>query len=171
MRPQLFRFGRTTAIEAPAAAVGPYFERERLGRASARLDWNRDGREDLVVGHLHASIALLENSSPDVGPALNLQLVGVDTDRDATGTTVVVQGSVGSTSRQLTAGESYQSASERRLIIPVGHLGAISQITVRWPSGMKQTISAPGFEREWLMIEGRSAPLPLEAAPASAMPR
>ncbi|MCA9052780.1 MAG: VCBS repeat-containing protein [Planctomycetaceae bacterium] len=165
MPPQMFRFGRSTAHEAAAAEIGPFFEREWLGRAAARLDWNRDGLDDLVVGHLHANVALLENSSPDVGPALNLQLIGVDSDRDATGTTIVVRGSVRSITRQLTAGGSYQSASERRLIIPVGQLGSIAEITVRWPSGKSQVFAPPAIDREWLIVEGAAAPLPLESIP------
>ena len=38
----------------PEETLGPYFKDKYLGRAVARLDWNRDGREDVAISNLRA---------------------------------------------------------------------------------------------------------------------
>ncbi|HEV7225721.1 MAG TPA: FG-GAP-like repeat-containing protein, partial [Pirellulales bacterium] len=53
MPPQYFRnLGGGRFAERPAEELGDYFQGKYLGRGLARLDWNRDGREDFVVSHL-----------------------------------------------------------------------------------------------------------------------
>src|SRR5690606_14344073 len=52
MAPHLYAVRAGRAEQVPARQIGPYFEQEWLGRSAARIDWNRDGREDLLVGHL-----------------------------------------------------------------------------------------------------------------------
>jgi FG-GAP-like repeat len=50
MRPQFFSGqGSGRFEELPALQLGSYFERTHLGRAMARMDWNRDGLEDVCV--------------------------------------------------------------------------------------------------------------------------
>ncbi|HIB63631.1 MAG TPA: VCBS repeat-containing protein, partial [Phycisphaerales bacterium] len=58
MRPQvlLSTEGKFTSLDGDN--LGEYFQSEWLGRSVARLDWNRDGRDDLIVGHLDTPTAL-----------------------------------------------------------------------------------------------------------------
>ena len=63
MRPLLlYNSGQATFSDA-SRACGPYFESEYLGRGVARLDWDRDGRPDLVVVHTDRPVALLRNET------------------------------------------------------------------------------------------------------------
>lgn len=156
MRPQLFRRDGSGFREVSAEGLGPYFLSEWLGRAAARLDWNRDGREDLVVGHLEAAAALLTNTTPECGAFVCLQLIGVETDRDATGTTVVLRAGGRTQTRQLTAGDSYHSCNQRLLTLGVGAAAAIEELTVRWPSGRVQRFVDVPLSRELILVEGRA---------------
>ncbi len=162
MRPQLFWFDGHRFREVSPEGLGAYFSGEWLGRAAARLDWNRDGREDLVVGHLEAETALLTNTTPESGAFVTLQLVGVDSDRDATGTTITLRAGGRTLTRQLTAGDSYHSCNQRLLTIGLGTAKAIEELTVRWPSGTVQRIEGVSLSRELILVEGR---LWLAAAP------
>ena len=81
--------GGRFALE-PAVRVGPYFSRKLLGRGLARVDWNRDGKEDAVISHLDQPVALLTNTTKRCGRYLSIRLRGVRSSRDAVGTTVVV---------------------------------------------------------------------------------
>jgi len=62
MRPQFFRnAGAGRFAELQGAAAGEFFQAEYLGRGLARLDRNRDGRQDFVVQHLESPAALVTN--------------------------------------------------------------------------------------------------------------
>ena len=83
------QFFRGTAparfVEVARQSLGEYFQNEFLGRAVAKCDWNRDGRTDLVVGHVDAPLALLTNRSPTLGRSISIQLRGKKVARDAIG--------------------------------------------------------------------------------------
>jgi hypothetical protein len=162
MRAQFFRSqndGRF--VELPPASLGPYFQRELLGRGLARLDWNRDGREDVVISHLDAPAALLTNRTSVVGHFLALQLRGVVTSRDAIGALVRLRSSGRTWSQQLTAGDGYHASNQRQLIFGLGDCEQIAELTVHWPSGLKHRFVSPPINKELLAVEGREQLLPL----------
>ena len=153
--PQLFRWdGRGHFVESPAAALGPYFESRWLGRACARLDWNRDGLPDLVVGHLTDPYALLTNASPKAGRGLTLVLTGRESSRDAIGTQVRVAMGQQRLTSQLTAGDGYQSSNERTLTFGLGDAKQADELTVEWPSGHRQTFRDVPVPARMLLVEG-----------------
>ncbi|MBW3543185.1 MAG: CRTAC1 family protein, partial [Planctomycetes bacterium] len=154
MPPQLFRWNGRQFVEADARPLGPYFRGEWLGRPVARLDWNRDGRDDLVVGHLYDDSALLTNTTPDAGRFLSLRLFGVQSNRDAIGTTVEARFGERAIVRQLTAGDGYQASNERRLIFGIGTADRIDELTVRWPSGAIQRFANVAAPAELFLREG-----------------
>ena len=91
MPPHYYRnLGQGRFQLVPGASLGAYFQRRSLGRAMARLDWNRDGKDDLCITHIHRPAALLENQTPAAGHFLAVKLCGGDSGRDAIGTTVRV---------------------------------------------------------------------------------
>lgn len=155
MPAQLFRIDSQRFVPVSPAELGPYFQQAWLGRPVARLDWNRDGREDLVVGHLQDASSLLTNTSPEVGGFLAVRLVGVASNRDAIGTTVEVRCGDRLIARQLTAGDGYQASNERRLVIGLGQAEKIDQLTVRWPSGAVQHFNDLVSSQEITLVEGR----------------
>lgn len=155
MSPQIFRnIGQGRFIEVSAQELGEWFQRKYLGRGLARLDWNRDGRDDFAVSHLDSPAALLTNETPRQGHFLSIQLVGTVSARDAIGTTVRVKTSSRSRSRQLTAGDGYQASNERRLIFGVEQDERVD-IFVRWPSGREDTFRDIETDTAWIAIEGR----------------
>lgn len=122
----------------------PYLKERTLGRAVARLDWNRDGKMDLCVTHLDRPVALLENQSERVGTTLSLKWAPLSGHRDAVGTTVrctplTPEGpdSKSSYSVPLLAGDGYECSNERiiQLILP--------------PTANGLLIEGPGLKFEW----------------------
>jgi thioredoxin-like negative regulator of GroEL len=160
MPPQLFRWdGRGRFAELSPDQLGSYFMQNWLGRPAARLDWNRDGRDDLTIGHLYDPIALLTNTTRDMGGHLALRLFGVESPRDAIGTTVRARIGSRTIVRQLTAGDGYQCGNERKLIVGTGDADAIDELQVRWPSGREQRFADVAVRRELWLREGRE-PVP-----------
>jgi tetratricopeptide (TPR) repeat protein len=159
MPTQFFRnTGDARFADVPAKELGPYFESKRLGRAIARLDWNRDGRPDFCVTHVDAPFALLTNQTPQTGHYLAIQLRGVESSRDAIGATVIVRAGDRSWSRQLAAGGGFSASNERQLVFGLGPVGTVDQLIIQWPVGTDQTFSNLEVDRELIFIEGQSEP-------------
>ncbi len=142
-------------VERPAASLGRFFTEPSLGRGMARLDWNRDGRDDVVISHLDRPAALLTNTTALTGHALGLRFIGVTSERDAIGTTVTLTANGRRLMRQLTAGDGNQSSNERLLVIGLGEATVVDHMEVRWPSGIMQRFEQIAADRELLLIEGR----------------
>lgn len=156
MSPQLFAMNDAGRfIELPKEQIGPYFEQKWLGRAAARLDWNRDGREDLIVGDLFEPVALLTNTTATTGHSFSLQLIGTESNREAIGTIVEAKIGARKITRQLTAGDGYQCSNERRLLFGTGDANRIDELTVRWPSGRVQTFTDVAVPGSWTLREGK----------------
>ena len=166
MPPQYFRnAGDGRFVEPAAESLGSYFEGRYLGRGMARLDWNRDGLEEVAISHLDAPAALLQNVTESAGHFLVLRLRGVKSDRDAIGTTVTLKTAAGSMSMQLTAGDGYLSSNQRQLTFGLGSRQRVEQLEVRWPSGLTQRFRDPPADVELLWVEGRPGPVPLLRRP------
>ena len=157
MRPQLFRNTGGQFVEQSSTA-GDYFQRQLLGRPLARLDFDRDGKEDFVVTHLDAPLALLHNRTQQTGNYLALRCQATVGNRDAVGAQVVVRVGDQRRYRTITAGDGYQSSNDKRLVLGLGKSTSVDSITVRWPGGGKSKFGPQQANRELLLIEGDDQP-------------
>ncbi|MFO0903265.1 MAG: FG-GAP-like repeat-containing protein [Pirellulales bacterium] len=145
-------------VEPPVEQLGPFFRQKNLGRGLARLDWNRDGREDAVISHVDGPVALLTNDTESPGHWIAVRLVGVHSSRDAIGTSVEVETSQGRRVRQLTAGDGYQASNERQLVFGLGAAEQVQRLTVRWPAGGEQTFESLAVDARYVLVEGAASP-------------
>jgi tetratricopeptide (TPR) repeat protein len=157
MRTQFFlNRGAGTFQELPATTLGPFFEDTHLGRGLARLDWNRDGRDDFAVSHLREPASLLTNEAAEPGHFLCVSLRGTQQSRDAIGATVEVTTGNHHAVKQLTAGDGYHASNERVLNFGLGAASQIDSLSVRWPGGDVQEWTDIEADQRMLVIEGRT---------------
>jgi len=123
----------TASIGAPRA--------DQTTRGLAALDAENDGRPDLVFANLDGDQPLLlENHSESDHNWLKVDLRGVTSNRDGVGARVTVRRADSlHMMREVRAGESYQSTSTKDLFFGLGSSSA-SYLTVRWPSGIIDTV-------------------------------
>lgn len=160
MPPQYYRnLGAGRFVEVPARSLGKFFEGKYLGRGLARLDWNRDGKEDVVISHIDVPAALLTNTTQQTGHFIAVNLRGTVSDRDAIGTTVTLICGDRTLVRQLTAGDGNQSSNQRQIVIGLGSAEQVSELTLRWPSGSTESFHDLPADTEWLFIEGWMEPV------------
>jgi len=164
MIPQLFR-GRMGAFELIDGSdlADPYWSTPNLGRPLASLDWNQDGRMDLVASHLDAPAALLENRT-NAGDWIELELVGTTSERDAIGGRVEVVVGDESWTRWITSGDGFHCKNEALVHVGLGIASTgkntVDEIIVTWPSGKTQKINDVGKNQRWLIIEDQAHPFP-----------
>ena len=156
MRPQFFRnLAGENFEELTPDSLGPFFSGQYLGRGLARVDWNRDGREEVVISHLGSPAALLTNQTTTAGHFVALQLRGTLGSRDAIGTVAKVTIGKRTITRQLTAGDGYQASNQRQLIFGVGSAEKIDHLEIRWLGGKTQTFTDVSIDAQYIAIEGR----------------
>lgn len=156
MAPQFFRNrGKAQFQEVPPEEIGPFFSGKYLGRGLAKLDWNRDGREDFVVSHMLARAALVENRTVASGHFLSLHLIGTHCNREAIGSRVTLRVGNQSWTHQLTAGDGYQAANQRALHFGVGNSVVIDKLTIEWLHGNPTSFTNVKTNSHWIAIEGR----------------
>ena len=161
MRPQFYQNQRTRFVERFGKDVGPFFDEPRLGRGLARLDWNRDGLNEVAISHIGDSAALLTNRTPKAGHGIGLRLVGTNRSRDAIGTRVTVRVNGIQLTRQLTAGDGYQATNEHRLDFGLADESNEVEFEIHWMGGKVQSYKVVPTDREYIAVEGRGEMLRL----------
>lgn len=156
MPAQVYRnLGAAKFVELRPSDLGEYFGEEHLGRALARLDWNRDGREDFCATHIDAPPALLENHTSTSGNHVSIRFVGTTGERDATGTRVELSAGGKKWRKQLTGGDGFASRNQKQLVIGVGPADQVEEMTVFWRSGRAESFRDLPVNAEWCLVEGR----------------
>lgn len=126
-------------------------------RAAARIDWDDDGRLDLIVKSRTAPrLRLLLNRSTAPANFLAVELVGVRSNRDAIGARVAVELEGRTLTKTLYAGEGYLAQSSRRLHFGLGADERAASVTVRWPSGERSKFENVPANSRLRIVEGEA---------------
>jgi tetratricopeptide (TPR) repeat protein len=155
MPAQFFRNqGKGRFLEERALTLGAFFEEKYLGRGMAICDWNGDGKEDVLISHVDAPAAVLQNDSTDVGNYIAIEVVGTRSPRDGYGTIVEVEASGKKRTRQLVAGGGYQAVNEQKLILGIGKNQQANRVRVKWLSGTETMATEVPANSHWIAVEG-----------------
>ncbi|QDT08377.1 FG-GAP-like repeat-containing protein [Planctomycetes bacterium K23_9] len=161
MKPQMFRGGPKGFTLQDESAMNAYGQQATLGRTLATLDWNRDGRIDLLAGHLDQPIALLQNQQTPPGNWIQLQLTGVESERDAIGAEVRLTAGDQSWTAWQVGGDGYMCTNEPIIHFGIGSSPTIETVQISWPSGKKQTFKNVAVNDRYLIVENSDATFPI----------
>ncbi len=147
------RFRRAEGA-AEGTAEGSY-------RGAASLDFDNDGRVDLLAVPVDGSPVLLRNVSGTRNAWLGLRLVDRDGNVEGIGARIEVEYCGSRQSRTIRNGGSYASRSDPRLHFGLGGCDSVDALTVRWPHGPETTASGVAAG-QWLELSSSD----LAGAPA-----
>jgi len=140
-------------------------------RAAARLDWDGDGDEDLLVtNRTGPMLRLLRNDGPPPPRWVALELCGAG--RTAVGARVELETSGGRRLvRSLRCGEGYLAQSSSRLTFALDGEEP-RHVRVRWPDGARESFEGVGSGAAWTLTRGTGLARALApgAAPAPPVP-
>ncbi|MEO1526030.1 MAG: FG-GAP-like repeat-containing protein [Planctomycetota bacterium] len=135
-----------------------FWNRPRVGRALAKLDFDDNGLMDFVITDLLGPSALVLNESASDNHWVKLQLIGTRSERDAIGARVEIKTENQSWLLMLQTGDGYLAKNEAGLHLGIGKETEIESVTVFWPSGAKQEYRSININSKSLLIEGESEP-------------
>ncbi len=136
------------------------------GRACARLDWDEDGRQDLILRSRNApKLRLLLNRWPQPGNWIQLDLAGAGANREAIGATVIVEAGGARVRGTVRAGEGFLAASSKRLHFGLGAAAQADRALVRWPDGTEESFRNLPANGRYRLTQGsgRADPIVKEA--------
>jgi len=155
-KPQLFANRGNRFEERQVSDPSGYWAAPHLGRAMARLDFNCDGRDDLVVTHLGEASSLLRNETDQSEHWLQLQLIGVASERDAVGAKVTVESHGHQRSQWVTAGDGYLCRNEPVVSIGLGKATSADRVLIEWPGGQTHSLEGVAVDQRILIIENEA---------------
>lgn len=124
-------------------------------RALATVDWDDDGRLDLLLKNRTAPrLRFLRNQRPSAGNYLKVDLRGVHCNRDAIGAKVTVELPQRTISKTLYAGDGYLAQSSKRLHFGLGAAKKILKLTVLWPDGSQDSFDRVAINSRYFIEQG-----------------
>jgi enediyne biosynthesis protein E4 len=126
---------------------GAVFQQHWVGRGMAVGDLDNDGRLDAVVTTNGGPAYILHNETPTANHWLTLLLVGHKSNRDGIGAEIKVTTSHGSQYWTVSTAGSYLSSNDKRAHFGLGTDTEARSIEIRWPSGVRQTLTNVAGDR------------------------
>ncbi|MHB1698831.1 MAG: CRTAC1 family protein [Acidobacteriaceae bacterium] len=125
-------------LENVSAGAGPVFAEDYAARGMATGDFNNDGAVDVLVAINNDVPLLLKNNAAAGKHWLGLKLVGKTANRDAIGARVLWEAGGVRRSRLKTAGGSYLSSHDPRMVLGLGDAKLITRLEIHWPQPSKR---------------------------------
>ncbi len=146
--PSLLLENQGNAVFVNASGTsGPFFQRELNLRGSAALDYDNDGRMDLILTSLGDRAVLLRNEAATGHHWLTLKLVGTRSNRDGFGARVRVTAGARTLHAEARCPTSYVFQQDPRLHFGLGRESTVQRIEIRWPTGQEQVIENPAVDQ------------------------
>ncbi|MBC7523453.1 MAG: VCBS repeat-containing protein [Flavobacterium sp.] len=111
-------------------------------------DLNNDGFLDLLNGNT------IKYAVPNGNNWVKVALQGIQSNGNGIGARVEIYGAWGKQIRDIRSGEGFKYMSSLNAHFGIGTATAITQIIVRWPSGIVDTYNNPSINQMLLAVEG-----------------
>jgi Flp pilus assembly protein TadD/peroxiredoxin len=110
-------------------------------RSFVLADLDHDGRLEVILKNRNTpQLRVLHNAMKDLGHSIAIRLGGKKSNRDAIGSAVTVEAGGHRQTKYLQTGSGFLSQHSKELFFGVGKVEGAIRATVRWPSGLSQTL-------------------------------
>jgi hypothetical protein len=123
-------------------------------------DLNNDGFLDILNG------STIRYAVPNANNWIKIGLNGIQSNSNGIGARVEIYGAWGKQIRDIRSGEGFKYMSSLNAHFGIGTATAISQIKIKWPSGVVDVINNPTINQKITITEG-SSPMKIDEITAS----
>jgi len=120
---------------------GAYFRTPVRARSSVVVDYDNDGKMDVVVGLMGDRPVLLHNRDRSGNHWITLSLRGTRSNPAGWGSQIEVKAGDSTYSQECRCPSGFLSQSDPRVHFGLGKASRIDQIRITWPSGTVQTLT------------------------------
>ncbi len=153
-RNTIFRNLGNAKFDDVSLTAGADYQVAAPHRGVAFGDIDNDGRIDAVVTVLGGQVKLFHNISETSNHWILLNLVGTKSNRMAIGAKLRVTTNDGRSQwNHVTTAVGYASSSDSRVHFGLGTNRSISELEIRWPSGVKQVLRNVRVDNSLTVIE------------------
>lgn len=133
--------------------LAPKVGRPLVGRGSATLDFDNDGRMDLLAVDFEGPVYLLKNRSQTDHHWLKLDLRAKAPNQFAFGAHVVGRAGEQIWISEVSPASSYLSSKDPRIHWGLGKYDKLESLTIRWPSGREQALRDVAADQILTVVE------------------
>ncbi len=120
---------------------GAYFDARVRARGSVVLDYDNDGRQDVLVTLMGDRAVLLHNRNTNGNHWITLNLEGTKSNRDGFGARITLAAGGKSQYTEARCPSAFLGQSDRRVHFGLGAAKTVDKIEIRWPGGTVQTLA------------------------------
>jgi hypothetical protein len=135
--------------------AGPGFAGQTVGRTLIESDLDNDGDVDLVVTNNGGPLEVLRNNVGRDRHALEVQVIGVRSNRNGIGARVTITARGRTQMREVKSGSSYLGQNDLRVHFGLADATRVERIDVRWPTGEVEIIRDVASDQIVTVTEGR----------------
>jgi hypothetical protein len=145
--------GKWTNVSAQS---GPVFGKDLAARGLAVGDFDNDGSVDVLVAVNDGAPLLLRNHAGRRNHWLGVRLAGRKANPDAIGAKLTYRSGEFQRHRWISAGGSYLSSHDPRVVLGLGQRTKVDWLEVKWPlpSGKIERFENPPVDRYITIVEG-----------------
>jgi len=152
-RNQVFRNGGNGRFRDVTRDTGGPLSMDKSSRGAAFGDYDDDGDVDVLVSVLDEFPMLLRNDTMG-GHWITVRLEGTRSNRSALGAKVTFEAGGRRHVAELRSGGSYLSQNDLRIHAGLGASTMVDRMTIRWPNGTVETVTALPADRFYVAREG-----------------
>jgi hypothetical protein len=151
----LYRNRGDGTFEDVTGGVAPELSERRAGRGAAFGDLDNDGDMDFLINNQNGPVELFQNDGADGHHWIGFRTVGGASNRDGSGARVELWADGFRGVREVHSGSSYLSSNDPRVLFGLGERAAVDSVVVIWPTGVRETHTAPAVDRYHTLQEGK----------------
>ncbi|MDH7504071.1 MAG: CRTAC1 family protein [Verrucomicrobiota bacterium] len=120
---------------------GAFFKTPINGRGNAVLDFDNNGKLDILITAISDRVFLLRNRSPATNHWLKFKLEGTRSNRNAYGTRIEIHAGGKTWRAEATCPSGFLMQSDPRVHVGLGQTTKIDMVVLWWPSRVSQTLT------------------------------
>ena len=145
-------------FEDVSALAGPGIAARHSSRGAAFGDFDNDGDIDVAVMNMGEPVSFLRNTLTGNARSIKVVLEGVRSNRSAIGAVVTIETGGSKQTLPVLSQSSFLSQSDRRLHFGLGAATRVDRVSVRWPSGERETFEGGAAGTTLRLKEGSGRP-------------